>query len=613
VQGRQATGRTDYVRTAPTSLTFLTNTRYDRVKDTLTSNLHSLAMSSISGNKKGRFDVSFRSDASSRLLFPQVPSNECIHVTLPKMSLRFESLSDAQENRLIELGLEERTVKGKGRVWVGQLDSRSASEVVSFGTVKDYAAMGGTLSVRGIAAMNSTLRIITLGAQTLTLACGSVDERSSGITEVIHGDTADALIVEYSTGTMEEITADDEGNDTVLFPMEPATVLALRALPKVWGSLEDMRGTITHGIFCPFEPNYSQTDRLAMSRLLSEFSMLCTEPEDFEIFDNEFVEMWTKEIALTMEGEFVAHMIACLCLAKRVKAKVFFLTTGSLYEGCILHGTEKLSFKLVGGMTYRALEQADLAEDVSRYAFHSSTLNSILEDVGVGEDEIRTSSIKTMRGLRTIVLGKLGQVVPPEKEASLSKKLLFLNFRERQESVNPSTMQKFLSFVHPTTPTPVPDSVYLDRRAFFSRDAVVVALSMFGVYAPSPITSGQTLLLAVSPNSNKTPSKEPAMLQFAKKELLVAARDWINLARGGSIVQPANKIKRGVGFRGTEKSEIWGYLVGYAGAGLSAKRSEVEASKIDQVIGKRDRDAETSGGRAGRETKTGPDFSMFMS
>lgn len=510
---------------------------------------------------------------------------------------------------MAELNMEERNIKGKGKVWVGQLDTREAAEVVSFGTVQDYASMGGTISVRGVSALNSIVRILTLAAQTLTAVCDNSSEGGVGIVE--YGGTHKLSVKEYQSSDLVELIRKDKSELGIVFEATVTSVIARAPLSRIWGDTSEIPGVVSHGIFCPFEPNYSQTDRRAVNALLSDFSSLCTEPDSFETFDTELVEMWTREICLTMEGEFLAHMIACTSLAKRIGARVFFLVTGSLYEGTILHGTPELSFKLVGGTTYKSIGRNDLLEDIARYAFHSNTLAEILQEIGVGADELQVAAVRSMRQLRNVVMGRLGQAVSPQVEASIGKKLMFLNFREKQESVNPTSIARFVSYIHPSVPAAIPESVYLDRRAFFSRDATVVALSMFGLYAPSPIISGQTLLLAVPPNSTKSTSKEPNAVQFSKKELLVAAKDWDGFARGGSIVQPSNKIKRGVRFSGAEKTEIWGVLTGYAGAGVSAKRSENQASKKDKESEKRARDNENEGPSKKAPAGTQVDFSMF--
>jgi hypothetical protein len=614
VQGRQETGRTDYVRTAPTSLTFTTHVPIGRIQISLLHNLHAVAMSAMAGEKGNDYTKTFRPDVPSRLLYPSMNPNHVIRISLPKMSFRFRELSETQENRLIELNMEERNVKGKGRVWVGQLNSHNAVEVAEFGTVQDYASMGGTVSVRGIAAITAILRIISIGAQTLTLANSTHDPVTS--TCVIEYVTAATTLVghEHRCSDMVEVNTENLAkgvaakNGGCLF-----SILARQPLGRISGSAQDMPGIVSNGVFCPFEPNYSQTDRRAIHVLLSDFASLCTDAESFENFDHNLVEMWTKEICLTMEGEFIAHMIACLSLAKKIGSRVYFLITGTLYEGAILHGSAELSFKLVGGRTYKSIDQKALEEDITKYAFHSTTLNDIIREV-VGEGEVPlASSIKSMRQLRNIVMGRLGQSITPQMEASIGRQLLFLNFRERQESVNPTTLAKFISYVHPSAPVAIPETVYLDRRAFFSKDTTVIALSMFGIYAPSPIISGQTMILAAPPGSNKTVSKEPNSVQFAKKELLVAARDWDGFTRGGSIVQPSNKIKRGIKFSGAEKTEIWGILTGFAGAGIAAKKSEANASKKDRESDKRqrDEDGDSGSGQKAPFVMAAIDFSMF--
>jgi len=288
--------------------------------------------------------------------------------------------------------------------------------------------------------------------------------------------------------------------------------------------------------------------------------------------------------------------------------------TGAVYEGSILHGAKEFSFKLVGGQTYKSLDKAALLEDVEGYAFHSTTLHQLLEEVGIGED-VNPRRIKSMRQLRSIIMGKRGHALPPDIEATVSKKLLFLNFREKPESVNPSSIGKFVSYIHPTAPTLIPETAYMDRRAFFSKDPICLALSMFGMYAPSPIISGQTLLLAVPSGSNKKPSNEPPSIQFCLKELSVSSKDWEGFLRGGSIIQPPQKIRRGRRFAGNDKSEIWGRLTSLAAAGISAKRNEAGAQKTDREAEKRSREEDQDPGLSDRKQrlKKVVDLSVFES
>lgn len=613
-QGRQGTGRVDYVRTAPTTLTFTTSVLRTRMTLTYVNNLHGIAMSVFAGRKSGLFNKGFFVDNPGRLLYTQVPNTDTISITLPKMSFRFANLTEAQEDRLDELGMEERNVKGKGRIWVGSLLSTHAAEVAKYDVLSDYSAMGGTVSIRGVQAIRSILQLVTLSAQTLSLANNSGRVSCHGVE---YSSRSAIAFHKYKTSDMSETTSEDDlaGKTNVTSTNTGKTmILASDDFPCVSTTTDQLSGFVSNGIFCPFEPNYSQTDRRAVHLLLSDFSCLATEDETFEYFDEEMVEMWTKEISLTMEGEFIAHMIASLSLAKRVGAQICFLVTGNLYEGAVLYGAQEFSFKLVGGMVYGSMDNEALVKDIEKYAFHSTTLTEILQEAGIGED-VHPRQIKTMRQLRTLIMGKLGHALTPLIQATLGKKLLFLNFREKQETLNPSTMSKLLSYIHPTSPMAIPESVYLDRRAFFSTDTVELALSMFGMYAPSPIISGQTLVLAVPPGSPKKASNEPPSIQFCFKELSVSAKDWEGFFRGGAIVQPTQKTRRSRRFAGSEKSEIWGQLTTLAAAGISAKRNETSAKKNDKAAEKRDRDDnEAFVARDDKKSKmAGVDFSMFDS
>jgi hypothetical protein len=243
----------------------------------------------------------------------------------------------------------------------------------------------------------------------------------------------------------------------------------------------------------------------------------------------------------------------------------------------------------MGGQVFESEGRSDILDDISKYAFHSVALREICDRLALGAD-IDPTKITSMRMLRKIVMGRKDFAISASDKLWLEKKLLFLNFREKPVSLNVTSLGKFISYIHPTGPTPIPADLYMERSVFFDPKEINNVLSMFGRFVPSPVTAGTAYTIAYAPGSTKKADTLPPVIQMAFKPIQTAGEDWLGFLRGGKIVIPQAKIKRGRRFAGADGVTVGSLLQGVANAAMAASKDQ---AKVSRILGAEKRKAAT--------------------
>lgn len=612
-QRRRETDRTDYVRTSPTDLSYVSYTSISRLQAFAVEALHAVYSSAMAGFTSKVFDKSFRVDTPSSPVWQAVALGEAIPVEMPNVTIKFDGDPSQQvKDLLVDEGFDERTIKGKGLIFDGKVTDRVKEELANTAIETGFTPLGGSISVQTMGFFSYIRQMITCVAQALDIACDNRAGENMSIAFVEYGATEKRSLSSHKVSDLSEISAKKELSTIKVIAKDVITeVVALRAPNPIFGdSIDTVRGYLGHGLFCPFEPNYSGTDRRAFHNFVAAFSSVLLPRNDPQGL-NAIGDAWTDEICMTMEGEFLAHMMACLILCKKTQSQPYFIVSNGLYEGCVVHGSTEFSITLLGGDTFSSIDSNGLKEEFNRYAFHSVTLRKVCTSAGLPEDE-DLSEITTMRKLRDVVYGRNGFAFPLSVKTSIEKNLGFLNFREKPVSVNLSSIRDFLSYIDRSNPVVPRNSVFMDRAAFFETDPHILALAMFGRFAPSPISHGTSYTVAVAPSSTQKVSNEPANIQFVFKDLRVAAKDWSDFLRGGSIVYPISKVKRSRVFRGAEKTALWGMLKDVAANAMIARKGEVAASREISAGKRKDRDDGPEGSNKKPKTTFGQiSFSAF--
>lgn len=591
-QGRQSTNRVEYVRTSPTDLTYIGYTSLTRLLAFIVNALHLVYASAMAGVVSGSFDKSFYPDSASKALWQNVPLTDCPPIDMPPVTIKFNGhIPSELVDLLTSEGFEERNIKGKGLTYDGKVTDRVRTALAAAQVESTFPPIGGSISVQTMMYFSYIRQMITCVAQSLDIACDARNAPNMSCQFIEYGAYDKKTVASYKVSDNSEYKKSREISLSKL-PADSAIteIVALRAPNAIWGKdLGVISGYLGHGLFCPFEPNYSGTDKRAFHNFVAAFYSVLLPPND-PMALNEIGEAWTNEICMTMEGEFLAHMMATLILCKTIIAQPFFIISNGVYEGSIVHGSRSFSVSLMGGETYTSTDTNGLYDEWNKYAFHFVTLRKICTAAGLAEDE-DISKIKTMRNLRETIYGRNGFAFTLAVKTSITGLLGFLNFQEKPEKVHLTSMKTFASFVTKTDPKPIPVSVFMDRSAFFETDHTLLALSMFGRFAPSPISHGTSYTVAVPPSSTSTASPEPtANIQLIFKDLKVASKDWDDFFRGGHIVFPGPKLRKSRIFRGTEKSALWGVLKDLAASHLTAAKGEVIANREMSDKKRRDRD-----------------------
>jgi hypothetical protein len=550
------TGRIDYNRTPPTTVNYITFNSRTRANLFLVENLHLVLASAIAGEINGDFSFAFHPDKDSAPLFKEIPAHHIVPMSSPPVSFKLEDSTDDIDEKLETAGIEVRVLKGKGRLYVGPINQEIAMLLDTLPVISDVVPAGGSISPNGLVIFSEIKKIVSTIAQGLDIACDRIKGKT-GVRIIEYGDYTKQKVSVHNVSDLSEKTKAKDTNVSMQPPNDVSSdVIAFRSRNKIWGDVTELPPNLQNGLFCPFEPNYSAIDARAITSLLAEFHCVVAENGEFSSFEEKIIEIWRKELSSTTEGEFLAHMIAVLIFCKKVFAQPFFIISNNVYEGAVVHGAEEFEVRMMGGHTTKSLSRTALLEDINKYSFHTSTLMEILQRMKVvGAD---ASKVTSMRHLRKLIYGANNFAIPSGELLWLEKRAMYLNFREKPEGVNIGSLRKFMDFINPSKSIPIPDSVYMDRAALTKTSDTEVAIAMFGRFAPSPIGSGQSYIVAVPSTQDQSKVSTPPMtLQFVIKELTAAAADWDSFKKGGKVAMQTLKTKRGRQFRGEDGKMVW--------------------------------------------------------
>jgi len=358
-----------------------------------------------------------------------------------------------------------------------------------------------------------------------------------------------------------------------------------------WGGMENRpEGP---GIAVPFIKNYANPDTEGISWFVKEhFRSFGLYGEDVVETVGQIYAAWRTDIFLTSFGMEVAHILKVLELASSVGAPVFVLFSGDVMNGCFVGGKDVM-FTRYDGATYEGVD--NVASEWASLSVHDNALEEIRKVVGLPANwEVPM----TMRKLRTLVFagGEPSGVV----KNRIQELLVDLTFPEAPDSINSTTVIDTLEYL--TSEAFIPDTMYLDRRSFFSLRRDVQILARFGPKAPS-FNAGSKLTrmcsLAKGPGISGAAvysNAPPVPLQVVRKPTLAAASDWTSLINNGmATLEVGKELENGFTFRGTDRVQVWGALNGRIGAKIrdamevetsgGGNKRDLEEGEIDEVEG----------------------------
>lgn len=355
----------------------------------------------------------------------------------------------------------------------------------------------------------------------------------------------------------------------------------------------DLCPTNHGGIFIPYEQDYAQHDVAVCAKFVETFRQLFFESAvEYDESSHEIMQDWARGLYQTRTGDYLAHMMMSLILAKEAGTSAFLIITEEgHYQGSVLMG-DALRIRLVGKGWVTSVDTTTLSKELESCQSHRVALRKVLDFAG-----LNTSDVNQFKNLRT-----LSQAVNASGEPSgmsknlIMKELAKLSFPDRPDFFNVDTLGSTLDYL--TSDKLVPSDWYMDAGFFFPKDKYEEVLSRFGDTAPSFNFGGQKEIRCCSvansrigklPYDRETP---PATFQTQKIKVGTAATQWRDMLEYGHINGIFDRRLPGSRmFVGDEKVALWHMLDDYSRRVSKAKKSQDKKAGVEVVGGKkRDRE-----------------------
>jgi hypothetical protein len=659
--GRQSSGRNSYVRSAPSSIfTVVTGVAVALPYVLLGAVLAFLCplAAAVIHNKRSVFTI-----LQDSIVGCEVPVPETLVFALahPQVTIGFKAtIPDVLVALLDSWGGTWRVIPKKGRVCVVDINQARIGELMAYESEInfDLQPMGGTMRLQDHVQFNLLLKTITTVTSALQLAYASDDQvavstaDSPDIWSVLPETTEERPDAKDKTKKItykipEKIGFDtrryfgtnvvvrdadywDFGSQMIDARSGPqffrGTSTSLRLVMNSVGA--GCRDNVTWdrsnpplnlswGLYLPYEPNYTLPDRQGLTSFANDFSGFFTnESGDLQLIPD-LQDSWVEAVHRTPVGEQLGHIMAVLSLAKRVHGGVKVVITNGIYEGAVIHAAQHFVLSQ-RGLNVEAVDREALLEDIAKFNTHSRILSEFITHFALAPTT--ATNITSMRQLRQLILASRTGVLTPADRTFIDANALYLNFPQRPVTFTTESLGLLLSYLDESAPAAVPITTFMPYQglSFADNESAKLALSMFGMLAPSPLGFGTEFMLVQRGAMAKEASAAPNVLRFAKKPLQACVTDWCGCGRNSIMMfDPRTKGKKMFQLKGDQAASGWAMMTAWATQQYTHNR--IEAGAIIAGSRKRDREDEGAGGdgQAARPTKrskfgAGPSRAAFF-
>jgi hypothetical protein len=369
----------------------------------------------------------------------------------------------------------------------------------------------------------------------------------------------------------------------------------------------DSSAITTHGIICKFHPALAKPDPNLVTDVLGQYFLKALGSSQTEQFDTfKILKSGIAQLRLTRIGDEYAHLYRCIQLAIECQCGMVPFFSGSMYEGSILMGGEGallITPSLEAPVGF--LKQKDLIAEYQTVSTHGTALSDIANRFPA-ESRPAVTNVKSLVTLRGLCLTGKFSKDDMEYITGRAADLMF----ESNESwvVNPANIKKSMMIISGSLPI-TPD-IPITRHCLFSKDPVLLGLSVFGEKtAPSwNIPQGTLCSLSASPpvpptasnikgSSTGIISDSKWVMEVRKTDLGNAVDDFRVLAGQGGYRSVSSSIARKQGFFvfGRERMvEFWAEMqLAYRSVD---SRFKIEAGEATISKGKRQMERELGEG-----------------
>jgi hypothetical protein len=309
----------------------------------------------------------------------------------------------------------------------------------------------------------------------------------------------------------------------------------------------------SHGLIGKFVPALAIPDPNIITDVLAKYFMrLLGEDQDEQHELLCELKRGVGLLRLTRLGDELAHLYKCIELSIECRCGMVPFFSGSTYEGSVLMGGEgcRISWPSEDRIL-EFLKKDDLKLEYKRASGHSIALAEIAE-VFPELTRPAVKTVETMMGLRALCL--VTQLTADENAFIVSRAADLTFSDEPHWVVNPANIKRAFQLI--SGEKPLEPNIPITRQCLFSKDPVLLGLSVFGEEgAPSwNIPSGALKSLKGAPP--RAPNSREGNYGKSKGGVISDA-DWVMVVRRTTLknaVDDFKELARLGGYRTTSSS-----------------------------------------------------------
>jgi len=292
---------------------------------------------------------------------------------------------------------------------------------------------------------------------------------------------------------------------------------------------------VAPGLLFKFAPKLALPDPQVPGDVIGRYFLSClgvTVDEQFENLND--IKSALSGIRLTELSDAYSHLYKCIELAVQGNCGCVPIFTSDFYEGCVLMGGSGSTYNIVTE-TVSFIGRDELRQDFLSSSDHNLALQAIA--ASIPNRRLDILAVTSMFGLREICVSAQ---VTPDAMSSIITHARDLRFSSHSWTVSPVNLKSALSLM--VDLGQLDDTYPIAADTLFSRDPVLIGLSVFGDIVPSwEIPSGT--LQSISVDAPPNPPSTSTQVKASKTGMINDAA-WVMEIRRVSLTEAVEGFKR---------------------------------------------------------------------
>jgi len=315
----------------------------------------------------------------------------------------------------------------------------------------------------------------------------------------------------------------------------------VKDLPSTFITSGNSQFITSPGLIFKYKPGLAIPDPNLAGTILGKYFLTCLGPtiEDQLSFLTD-IKTGLGNLRLMPLGDAYAHLYKCIEIAIECQAGVVPFFSQSYYEGCVVMGGVG-AYIHVNGTTLSFKGITELKQEFLMVSDHGNAL-SLIASKFPGDRRALVMGCKTMFDLRELCLT---QPLTPDEMSYIVDKAVGLRFQSETWVLSPAKLKAALHLI--SHPQDLDNTHPISRFTLFSRDPVLVALSVFGDSVPSwDIPQGITNPM----NRDAPPAPMPNATKATSARGIINDATWTMVIRKTDLTSACESFRRLAGLAG---------------------------------------------------------------